>query len=123
MCYYCFVYQPSHSFNHCQDKNSVDPDQTAPYEQSDLGLYCFSRPFHQVNSVRNYEQIPYFSLSFEEVLCHRGVHIHCTKIIILSTLFCQIHTCIEYVYVDNSSLISVLINLAVVIAHSCIKAR
>ena len=25
--------------------NSVDPDQTAPQEQSDLGLHCLQMPF------------------------------------------------------------------------------
>ena len=25
--------------------NSVDPDQTVPYEQSDLGLHCLHMPF------------------------------------------------------------------------------
>ena len=27
--------------------NSVDPDQTAPLEQSDLGLHCLHMPFCQ----------------------------------------------------------------------------
>ena len=27
--------------------NSVDPDQTAPKEQSDLGLHCLHMPFRQ----------------------------------------------------------------------------
>ena len=27
--------------------NSVDPDQTAPLEQSDLGLHCLHMPFIQ----------------------------------------------------------------------------
>ena len=26
--------------------NSIDPDQTAPEEQSDLGLYCLPRPVY-----------------------------------------------------------------------------
>ena len=28
--------------------NSEDPDQTAPYEQSDLGMHCYPRPFCKV---------------------------------------------------------------------------
>ena len=28
--------------------NSVHPDQTAPEEQSDLGLHCFHVPFCQI---------------------------------------------------------------------------
>ena len=27
--------------------NSIDPDQTAPKEQSDLGLHCLHMPFCQ----------------------------------------------------------------------------
>ena len=30
--------------NTAQKANSVDPDQTAPEEQSDLGLHCLLRP-------------------------------------------------------------------------------
>ena len=33
--------------------NSIDPDQTAPEEQSDLGLHCFFKPIYP-NTLNSY---------------------------------------------------------------------
>ena len=38
--------------------NREDPDQTVLQKQSDLGPHCFSMPFWQATSVRNFRAFP-----------------------------------------------------------------
>ena len=47
--------------------SSVDPDQTAPLEQSDLGLHCLPIPV-SVKTYRNIEDIERFPINLEWIL-------------------------------------------------------
>ena len=48
--------------------NSVDPDQTAPLEQSDLGLHCLPRPIC-LKTFITVIVCPHFVVSHSSILC------------------------------------------------------
>ena len=51
--------------------NREDPGQTASKKQSDLGLYCLSRPFWQTTSVRNFRTFsisPFCNLTYMDCI-------------------------------------------------------
>ena len=52
----------------CEMANSVDPDQTAPKEQSDLGLHCLHMPCHFVKyfGVGNFRT---FTVMYIQMMC------------------------------------------------------
>ena len=48
MAFYC---KKSKYWGRLVRANGVDPDQTAPQEQSDLGVYCWSFNLHRLNAL------------------------------------------------------------------------
>ena len=51
--------------------NSVDPDQTAPQEQSDQGRHCLLRPFYS----NTYNLMLVFKTEFNKFVCYQKTNL------------------------------------------------